>query len=156
MNTKITAKDFFIQLGAIVTFYASTIALVTLLFEVINFAYPKVTNYYQYYFPSISLQVAVLIVAFPLFLILSWMLQKSYAQEPSLREAPIRKWLAYITLFIAGGVIAGDLITVIYMFLDGQELAIGFVLKVLTLLIISGGIFAYYLREIRNVISSSE
>jgi len=151
-----TAKDFFMQLGAIVTFYASAIALITLLFEVINFAYPKVTNYYQYYSPSISFQVATLIVAFPLFLLLSWLLQKSYASEPALRESLVRRWLAYITLFIAGGVVAGDLITVIYMFLDGQELTTSFLLKVLALLVIAGGIFLYYLREIRNVIAPSE
>jgi hypothetical protein len=156
MNTKITAKDFFLHLGAIVTFYASVIALITLLFEVINFAYPKVTNAYQYYFPSISFQVATLIVAFPLFLFISWLLQKTYVSDPSLREVPIRKWLSYITLFITGGVVAGDLVTVIYMFLDGQELTSGFLLKVLTLLVIAGGIFMYYLREIRNQITPSE
>ena len=153
---KITAKDFFLHLGAIVIFYASTIGLITLLFEIINFAYPKVTNAYQYYTPSISLQVATLIVAFPLFLFLSWLLQKTYASDPALREVPVRKWLAYITLFIAGAVIAGDLVTVIYMFLDGQELTIGFLLKVLTLLVIASGVFVYYLREIRDVIASRE
>lgn len=156
MNTKITAKDFFLHLGVIVTFYASTIALITLLFEVINFAYPRITNAYQYYFPSISFQVATLIVAFPLFLFLSWMLQKTYVTDPSLREAPLRKWLSYITLFIAGAVVAGDLVTVIYMFLDGQDLTTGFLLKVLALLLIAGSVFMYYLREIRNQISPSE
>lgn len=156
MNAKITAKDFFLQLGVIVTFYASTIALITLLFEVINFAYPRVTNAYQYYFPSISFQVATLIVAFPLFLYLSWLLQKNYVDEPSLRDAPLRKWLAYITLFIAGAVVAGDLVSVIYMFLDGQELTTGFLFKVLALLVIVGGVFFYYLREIRNDITPSE
>ena len=156
MNTKITAKDFFLHLGAIATFYASTIALITLLFEVINHAYPKVTEYYYYSFPSISLQVATLIVAFPLFLFLSWLIQKSFETDPGLRESALRKWLAYITLFVAGGVVAGDLITVIYMFLDGQELTMGFLLKVLTLLVVAGGIFFYYLREIRNQIAPSE
>lgn len=156
MPTKITAKDFFLHLGAIATFYASTIALITLLFEVINFAYPKITNAYQYYFPSISFQVATLVVAFPLFLFLSWLMQKSFETEPALRESALRKWLAYITLFIAGGVVAGDLVTVIYMFLDGQELTTGFLLKVLALLVIAGGIFFYYLREIRNQISAKE
>ncbi len=156
MHTKITAKDFFLHLGAIITFYVSTVALVTLLFEAINFAYPKITNYYQYSFPSISLQVATLIVAFPLFLTLSWLLQKSYASAPELREAPIRKLLSYLTLFVAGGVVAGDLVTVIYMFLDGQELTAGFLLKVLVLLVVVGGIFLYYLREIRNLISAGE
>ncbi|MBX4189111.1 hypothetical protein KW785_00780 [Candidatus Parcubacteria bacterium] len=153
---KITAKDFFIQVGAIAAFYASAVALITLLFEVINFAYPKITNAYYYYSPSISLQVATLIVAFPLFLLLSWLLQRSYAVDPSLREAGLRKWLSYITLFVAGLVVTIDLITVIYMFLDGQELTKGFLLKVLVLLVVAGGIFLYYLREIRNVIASSE
>jgi hypothetical protein len=151
-----SAKDFFLQLGAVVSFYASVIALITLLFEAINYAYPKVTGAYYYYFPSISLQVATLIVAFPLFIFLSWMLQKSYQAEPLLRESLVRRWLAYITVFIAGAVVAGDLITVIYMYLDGQELTTGFLLKVLALLVIAGGVFLYYLREIRNVIASGE
>ena len=157
MNIKITAKDFFLHLGAIVTFYASVIALITLLFEVINAAYPKVMDAYQYYgSPSISFQVATLIVAFPLFLFLSWLMQKSYVAEPSLRTAPIRIWLSYITLFVAGAVVVGDLVTVIYMFLDGQELTAGFLLKVLALLLIAGGVFLYYLREIRNLIGLGE
>lgn len=156
MPTKITAKDFFLHMGAIVTFYASAIALITLLFEVINYAYPRITDAYQYYSPSISFQVATLIVAFPLFLFLSWTLQKAYATEPTLKDAPVRKWLAYITLFIAGAVAAGDLITLIYMFLDGQELTAGFLLKVLALFVVAGGIFFYYLREIRNVIAPRE
>jgi hypothetical protein len=156
MNTKITAKDFFLHLGVIVTFYASVIALIVLLFEVINVAFPKITNAYQYYNPSISFQVATLIVAFPLFLWLSWLLQKTYIEDPSLREAPLRKWLSYITLFIAGAVVAGNFVTVIYMFLDGRELTTGFILKALTLLVIAGGVFFYYLREIRNVILPSE
>lgn len=156
MNTKISAKDFFLHLGAIATFYASTIALITLLFEAINYAYPRVTEYYQYSYPSISFQVATLIVAFPLFLLLSWLLQNSYASDASLREAPVRKWLSYITLFVAGAVVAGDLVTVIYMFLDGQELTTGFLLKILALLLIAGGVFMYYLREIRNTIGKGE
>ncbi|MHB1330733.1 MAG: DUF5671 domain-containing protein [Minisyncoccota bacterium] len=156
MNNKITAKDFFLHLGAIVSFYASVIALITLLFEVINFAYPRITNAYYYAFPSISFQVATLIVALPLFLGLSWLIQKTYVNEPALRDSWLRKWLAYITLFVAGAIVAGDLVTVIYMFLDGQELTTGFLLKVLVLLSISLGVFAYYLREIRNVIEVKE
>ena len=144
------------QLGTIVAFYASAIALVTLLFEAINYAYPKVADAYYYYSPSISLQVAILIVAFPLFIFLSWLLQKSYLVEPILRDSQVRRWLSYITVFVAGAVVAGDLITLIYMYLDGQDLTAGFLLKVLALLIIAGGIFRYYLREIRNLITSNE
>ena len=156
MSNKITTKDLFLHLGAIIAFYASAVALITLLFEAINFAYPKITGAYQYYSPSISFQVATLVVAFPIFILLSWLLQKTYLTDPSLREAPLKKFLSYATLFIAGAVVAGDLIAVIYMFLDGQELTTGFLLKVLVLLVIAGGIFFYYLRDIRNIISSGE
>lgn len=157
MNTKITARDFFLHLGAVVTFYASVVALITLLFEVINFAFPRmITNAYYYYFPSISFQVATLIVAFPLFILISWYLQKTYLVDPGLRDVPLRRWLVYITLFVAGAVIAGDLVTVIYMFLDGQEMTTGFLLKVLVLLVVMSAVFTYYLREIRNQIQAKE
>ena len=153
-----TSRDFFLQLGAIVTFYATVISLITLLFDAINFAYPKVADYYSYgyYTPSISFQVAMIIVAFPLFIFFSWLVQKSYETEPLLRESLVRRWFSFITISIAGGVIAGDLITILYMFLDGQELTTAFLLKVLTLIVISGGVFIYYFREIKNRIGRGE
>lgn len=156
MNTRINAKDFFLHLGFIAAFYTSVVALVVLLFRVISVSYPVMRTAVYYGASSISFQVATLIVAFPLFLLLAWQLQKSYAANPELRDMWLRKWLAYITLFIAGAVVAGDLISIIYMYLDGQELTKGFLLKVLVLLVIMGGVFAYYLREIRNVISAKE
>ncbi len=156
MNNKITARDFFLHLGAVISFYASVIALITLLFEVINFAYPKVTNAYMYAFPSISMQVAILVVALPIFLLISRFFEKAYAVDASLREMPLKRWLSFITIFIAGAIVAGDLVTVIYMFLDGQELTTAFLLKVLTLLIISSGVFVYYMREIKNIILPKE
>lgn len=157
MNKKITARDFFLHLGAIGAFYASIIALILLLFRVINVAFPPVARGMMYYgSSSISLQVATLIVAFPIFLTLAWLLQRTYTDQPELRDAPLRRWLAYITLFIAGIIVAGDLVTVIYMYLDGQDLTFGFLLKVLALLVIAGGVFTYYLREIRNIITPKE
>ena len=144
------------QFGAIIAFYASIVAIITLLFEVINFAYPPVNNYYQYYFPSISFQVATILVFFPLYLALSSLMQKHYSNEPELRNDPLRKWLAFLTLFIAGAVVAGDLVAVAYRYLDGQELTAGFLLKALVLLVIAASVFAYYLREIRNEIEGLE
>ncbi|MEX1000312.1 MAG: DUF5671 domain-containing protein [Thermodesulfobacteriota bacterium] len=156
MKTQISAKHFFLHVGAIASFYASIIALILLLFRVINVAFPQMyTSVYQGS-STISFQVATLIVAFPLFLFLSWLLQKSYSSDPSLKDASLRRWLAYITLFIAGAVMAGDLVTIIYMFLDGRELTSGFLLKVLVLLVIACGVFAYYLRDIRGVIEKKE
>lgn len=152
-QTKISggAKDFFINLGAIVALYTLIISLVNLLFTIINYAYPKITNGYDYMgSQSISWPVATLIIFFPIFILLMWLLEKQYAVEPEKKNSGIHKWLTYITLFISGLAIAVDLITVLYYFLDGQELTTGFLLKVLVLFVIATCVFVYYISDIRD------
>lgn len=155
MNTKITAKDFFLHLAVIALLYTGTVALLNILFSVINVAFPRVTEFDYYASTSISLPVATLIVVFPLFLFLANVVRKGYAEEPSRKEYPVRKWLIYITLFIAGVVLAGDLVILIYYFLDGQELTTGFILKILSVLVVAGSLFGYYLDDLKNRLTSS-
>ena len=150
-----TAKDFFLHLANTVLLYAGIIALLHLLFRVINVAYPQISQYGQYYGQSvISFQVATLIVVFPLFLILSQILQKGYVLNPEKKEYPLRKWLVYITLFLSGGVLAGTLVTLIYYFLDGQELTTGFLLKILSVFVVTGAVFGYKLDDLKERLTS--
>ncbi|KKU93950.1 MAG: hypothetical protein UY26_C0003G0100 [Candidatus Jorgensenbacteria bacterium GW2011_GWA1_48_13] len=149
MNPRITAKDFFLHIGTITLLYVGTVALLNLLFRVINVAFPQV-NQYGYYSGPISLPVATLIVVFPLFLFLASILRRSYKEDPSRKEYPVRKWLIYISLFAAGAVLAGDLVTVIYYFLDGRELTTGFVLKILAVFVVIGGIFGYFTDDLKD------
>lgn len=149
------AKDFFINLGAIVALYTVVISLVNLLFTVINNAYPQINNSYYYVgTQTISWPVATLIIFFPIFIALMWLMEKTYIAEPQLRDAGIHKWLTYITLFVSGLVVAGDLIAVLYYFIDGQELTTAFLLKVLVVLFVGGGIFSYYISDIRGKLTS--
>jgi len=147
---KTSAKDFFLHIANIIVLYAGIIALLHLLFRVINVAFPQITQYGYYGQTSISLQVATLIVAFPLFLILSNIIRKGYVINPEKKDYPLRKWLVYITLFLAGIALAGDLITLIYYFLDGQELTIGFILKVLSVLVVAGCVFGYSMDDLKE------
>ncbi|MSU45009.1 MAG: hypothetical protein EXS47_00030 [Candidatus Zambryskibacteria bacterium] len=154
---KFNSKDFFLNLGAIVALYAVVVSLVNLLFTIINYSYPKVVEGYNYYYsasPSISWPVASLIVVFPILILLMWVLEREYKSNPKDRNTGIHKALTFVTLFIAGLVIAGDLVTVLYYFLDGQELTVGFLLKVLVLLVVSGALFVYYLSDIRGTLTS--
>src|SRR3989344_2082968 len=155
MNTKMTAKDFFLHIAVIALLYTGTVALLNILFNVINVAFPQVNQYSYYDSTSISFPVATLIVVFPLFLFLANLLRKGYIEDPSRKEYYVRKWLIYITLFIAGGVLAGDLVVVIYYFLDGQELTTGFILKILSVLVVNGGIFGYYLDDLKDRLSGT-
>jgi hypothetical protein len=151
---KTSAKDFFLNLGAIVALYTTIISLLNLLFTVINKAFPQIVNYYYTSSSSISMPVATLIIFFPVYILLMWSLEKSYLTEPEKRNLGVRKWLTYITLFIAGLVLAGDLVTVLYYFLDGQEMTAGFLLKVLAVLLVVLGVFVYYISDIREKLSS--
>lgn len=154
---KITASDFFLHLGSIIVLYGLIGSLLILLFRVIDAAYPPILEAYQYYsYPSISFPVASVIVLFPLFVLLSFLIQGTFAVDPQKKQLDVRRWLVYLTLFLAGAVTAGDLITVIYYFLDGQDLTTAFLLKALSVLVVAGAVFGYYYRELHDLISSVE
>lgn len=150
-----SAKDFFINLGAIVALYTSVISLLTLLFVAIDKAYPRVIENYSYFSSSsISWPVATLIIFFPIFLLLMWILEREYRVNPEKQNSAIHRWLTYITLFLAGLTVAIDLITVLYYFIDGQELTVGFLLKVLVLLVVASSIFIYYVSDLRDKLTA--
>lgn len=88
--------------------------------------------------------VSGLIVGTPLFLWLARILLKARQENPALQRSRIRKWLIYISLVIAGIVLVGDAIALVYNFLNG-ELTWRFTLKSLVVAAIAGGIFGYFI-----------
>lgn len=152
---RISAKDFFLNLGATISLYTVVGSLINLLFTVIDNKFPKITNAYQYFGSmSISWPVAILVIFFPIMILLMWVIAKEYDKNPEARYHGVHKWLAYLTLFIAGLVIAGDLVAVLYYFVDGQEITTAFLLKVFVLLVIASSIFTYYISEIRGKLTA--
>lgn len=154
-KSKTTAKDFFLHFGAMVALYWSVGTLLNLLYSIINSAFPQVNAYYGVY-GSISFPVASLIVVFPVFIVLSWLNQKSYALDSTKKDLSVRRWIAYITLFLAGAILVASLVSILYLFLDGQELTTAFILKALSWFIVAGLIFAYYIQDIREKIFGNQ
>ena len=151
---KVSAKDFFMQLGAMVALYASAISFTMLIFEYINVLLPDPLGIGGYYYSQGSFQtirwsIAMLVVVFPLYTFLSWFLEKSYFKYPEKRKIWIRRWLVYLTLFVAAIIIIGNFVTVIYNGLGG-ELTLRFLLKSLTLFFVTGSVFGYYLWNIKK------
>lgn len=144
-------RDVFLHLLSLVTLYWSSISLVALLWQFINYFFPDILNYPYYYGFSGPIRFAVssLIIVFPLFVFVSWFLNKIYRKEAQVRDSKIRKWLIYLTLFIASLVIIGDLVSVINTFLGG-EIKARFILKALSILLVAGAIFGYYLDDVRR------
>lgn len=141
-----SAKDFFLNLGATVSLYTVVASLLSVLFTVINYAYPKINEYY-YGSTSIAFPVSVLIISTPILIVIMWVLGKQYLVGT---VSTIHKWLSFLTLFIAGFIVAGDLIYVIYNFISGEDVGMAFTLKALALFVVSGAIFGYYLSDIRG------
>lgn len=145
-------RDLFLHLLAMVTLYWSAISFVTLLWQFVNYFFPDpLRRYYSEILFSGPIRFAIssLIIVFPIFIFTSWYLNKIYKKELSVRESRIRKWLIYLTLFIASLIIIGDLVGLINVFLGG-DLTIRFTLKALAVLLVAGIIFAYYLDDVRK------
>ncbi len=147
---KSTPKDVFLHLFNIITFYLSVIGFITLYIQYINAIFPDLLNYY---FTSIADSVrwstSILFIAVPAYLFTSWLLAKDLIAIPEKRELKLRKWLIYFTLFISAITIIIDLIIFVYNFLNG-ELTIQFFLKVLVVLLVAGGVFGYYMWELKR------
>jgi NADH:ubiquinone oxidoreductase subunit 6 (subunit J) len=143
-------RDFFLNVGAIISLYISTISIIALWFKIIDEFFADPLKYSDPYSTGISLAIASLVIIFPLFIMLLWILRKDEAKYPEKRELGIRKWLIYLTLFIAGSVIVIDLITLIQTFLSGREITGSFIAKVFVVLIVVGMVFVYYIQKTRS------
>jgi hypothetical protein len=145
------AREAFLHLLAFASLYTAVIAAVVLVFNYIERWFPDPA------FPVAALNarlsgmrwsVAVLLVAFPVFFWLSRFVLREIAATPEKSWSGIRRWLTYLTLFAAAIALGGDLITLVFYLLEG-ELSVRFVLKFLTVLVIAGMVFAYYVTALR-------
>ncbi len=144
------ARDAFLYLLAFSTLATWTIALGSLMFIFIDRWFPDPVTQPVLDSPyAISRQMASIIVAFPIFLLVMRFILREEETRPEKTESGVRKWLTYIALLIAAGSVIGDLITFLTYFLQG-ELTVRFVLKVLTVIVIAGSILWYYLGSLRR------
>ena len=150
-------KDVFGQLLAIIGLYVSVIAFGALIFGLINLYFPDVLNYDYGFYAKQSLRwpLAILVIVFPLFVWWNSYIQKDLERNPEKKELKSRRWLLYFTLFAAAIVIIGDLVSLVFRFLNG-DLTIQFVLKILAVFVIAAAVFTYYLWNIRKSIPAAK
>lgn len=149
-DTKHYPRDFFLYLLATVALYACVISGIILLFQYVNYLMPDALSFYREgILDSIRWSTAMIIILYPVFAIVTRFLHRDLAAHPEKGEYKIRKWLLYLTVFLAALVVIGDLITLIYQFLNG-DLTGRFLLKVLIVLLIAGVVLGYELWDVRR------
>jgi hypothetical protein len=128
----------------------SSYQLGDLAFELINRAFPDPADVQdpQFALQAMRWSLSTLIVTFPLFLYVTWLVSRDIRREPIRRASRVRRQLTFVTLFLAACALVGDVIAVVYNFLGG-ELTSRFTLKVLVVAAIAGTVFVYYLLELR-------
>lgn len=147
----LSAWEVFIYLILFVALYMSAFSLGDLVFAFVDRVFPDPlerrgdTSLLE----AIRTSLSLLIVAFPLFLFAFHHVTSAIARNPTQRGSRPRKWLTYGTLFIASVALICDVSTLVYNVLGG-EFTVRFGLKVATVAILAGGIFGYFLVDMKR------
>lgn len=139
----------FILLGIVAT------ALGVLWFNIIGKFFPDPLLTVSYYGESFSTSaihysIAALLIGFPLYYAAMRIWFRKFREDEGRTESTLSKWLTYLVLLAASVTIVGDLITVIFTFLEG-EITVRFFLKALVILGVAGGIFGFYFLERKKI-----
>lgn len=147
-----TPRNVVLQIGSLIALYLSASFLLTLVFGLITIAYPSdADNYWEIESAteSIRLGIAMLVVFFPTYLVLTRLLNRYRRTEHGALYLTITKWLIYLSLLIGGLVLLSTLVTTIYTFLNG-DLSTRFMLKAGTVIGVIGMALHYYILDARG------
>jgi len=146
------ARDAFFHLISFAALYTLVISSIALFFQYIERLFPDPATDYSYSinnFSGIRWGMAAVLVSFPLLLWMSKIIQGEMRKHPEKSWSGVRRWLTYITLFVAACAMMGDVITLIFSLLEG-ELSLRFLLKVLTVFVSAGLTFTYYFLALKT------
>lgn len=152
-GTGTAAKDAFFHLLVFSTLATWTIGLGSLAFILID-RWLADELFLRTYSPGYDMyaaaeSIASVLVAFPIYLLVSRAALRDETLHPEKLNSPVRKWLTYMALVIAACIFIGDLITALTYFLRG-EITSRFLAKAFVVLVLSGGVFFYYFGGLRR------
>ena len=142
-----SARDAFLYLLTFTALYVVVTGVIVLYYTYLDYMYPDPAWgdwYAELALDTVRYAIAAIVVGFPLYAILTVTLERAIQRDPDQESLPTRKWLIYLTLFLAAAISLGDVITLLYYFLDGA-LTTRFVLKAVVLLVIAEVVLSYYL-----------
>ncbi|MCA9360846.1 hypothetical protein KC730_03060 [Candidatus Kaiserbacteria bacterium] len=147
-----TAKHFVLQLGSLASLYLSLSFFIVLVFGLINMAMPDAADNVwdiSRAEEGIKIGIAMVVVFFPTYLWLTRTVNNNRRKSSDHAYLGLTKWLIYLSLLVGGAVLLGDLVAVIMFFLEG-DITTRFILKALSVLVIIGAAFQYYLMDVRG------
>ena len=148
---KSSGREIFFYLLQFFTLGTSAVSLGGVIFAIID-RYLTNEVAQQYYYQAarpVTGFLASLIVALPVYAVVSWKLIRDAAAGRASVRSGIRRIITYLALFLASATVIGDVIALVYRFLAG-EVDSRFLFKVLTILLIGGWIIWYYYMTVKK------
>jgi hypothetical protein len=136
-----------LYLVLIASLFVSTFSLADLIFSLLEIHIVEPIAYYSNLDRAIQWAVARLVIALPVFLFAAHRVGRMLARDPAKRNSPVRRWAIYIAMFIALVALVGDAATLVAYAMRG-EIYLRFLLKVATVAVIAGAVFACYMRAL--------
>lgn len=154
LSKKSSTADIMIGFFSFILLGISVSALGTLLFEVIDryFPDPAVNRAVGSIVSSESVHysIAALFVSAPLYFFAIRLWFRRFREDDARVESRLTKWVTYIVLLAASVTAVGDLIAVLFAFLQG-EITIRFFLKAFVVFGIAGMVFGFYFLERKKI-----
>ncbi|MBU6229647.1 MAG: hypothetical protein KGQ93_08125 [Cyanobacteria bacterium REEB459] len=138
------SRDAFLYLLAFTTLIIWIQALGSIAFVFIEYLVGDNLNP-SYDQPSwqISFALARLLVAYPVYLAMMRAINRDLTIYPEKYFSGVRKWLTYLTLWVAALILLGTLIALLTSLLRG-EVSLRFWCKIAVILLLDGGVLWYY------------
>lgn len=146
----LSAREAFMHLVMFATLYTFAYSAGTILFAIIAQRLPDAAiRPYGDGLEMLRGAIAGCVTAFPIYLWTSWLVGRSLVREPEKRASGVRRWLTYLTLFIAVITLIGNFVGVITNLLSG-ELTTRVLLQSAVVFAIAGLVFGHYLLGLRR------
>ncbi|MBP6912243.1 MAG: hypothetical protein KBB88_03540 [Candidatus Pacebacteria bacterium] len=155
-NNKVTPHFFFITLGMVVSLMVTAVGFLNLIFETLDNAFPDVLNasyqfgYNTYQYEGVRSALAIVIIAFPVFFILTRLWRKRVRKGLGHGDEVLKKWVVYGLLFLITLTAFIDLIILVQYFVAG-EITLRFVLKVVAVIVVVKLLGLYYLDVLKKM-----
>jgi len=150
MNNKQNAKYAFYYLLSLVALIFVAVSVGMIVYSIIDINVPDaLSNYFTNHDSQLKFAISALMIATPIYYIISNLIFKGLRKEELEKESGIRRWLIYFIILVSSVIILGTLVGTINNFLSG-ELTIRFILKAITLFLISASVFSFYFYDIKR------
>ncbi len=150
MTNKQNAKYAFYYLLSLVALVFMSISVGLIVYSIIDKTVPDALNtFLGNYDGQLKFAISALIISTPIFYLLSSLIFRGLRKEEIEKDSGIRRWLTYFILLVSSLIILGVFIAAINNFLSG-ELTSRFILKALTVFIISAAVFSFYFYDIKR------